>query len=207
MFDYIRDPGKITEESFKRINVLEDLNEFEHLEREVAARLIHTCGEPDIIKQLVMSENAIKCGIENVNCASPVLCDVEMVRHGINRDRLKTDVLCFINSKGVTDRAKVNGETRTMTALEYWLPYLDQSIVVIGNAPTALFRLLEMISEGAPLPSLIIGMPVGFVGAVESKQALFEFGKQHDIPIITLLGRRGGSALAAATLNAIARLV
>jgi len=207
MFDYIRDPGKITEESFKRINALEDLSEFKHQEREVAARLIHTCGEPDIIKQLVISEHAIKCGIENVTRACPVLCDVEMVRHGINRDLLKTDVLCFINSEGVKDRAKINGETRTMTALEYWPPYLNQSVVVIGNAPTALFRLLEMIANGAAMPSLIIGMPVGFVGAVESKQALFDFGKQHDIPIITLLGRRGGSALAAATLNAIARLV
>ena len=207
MYDYIREPEQITEESFRRINALVDLGEFDYQEREVAARLIHTCGEPDIIDKLVMSENAIKRGIENIVQASPVLCDVEMVRHGINRKRLKTDVLCFINNNGVVDRAKLNGETRTMTALEHWPPYLDQSIVVIGNAPTAIFRLLEMIANGAPLPSLIIGMPVGFVGAVESKQALFDFGKQRDIPIITLLGRRGGSALAAATLNAIARLV
>ena len=125
MFYYIRDPGKITEESFKRINALGCLSEFEPQEREVAARLIHTCGEPDIIKQLVLSENAIECGIESISRASPVLCDVEMVRQGINRNRLKTDVLCFINSEGVVDRAKINGETRTMTALEYWSSYLN----------------------------------------------------------------------------------
>jgi len=207
MYDYIRVPEQISEESFRRISALADLGKLGVQEREIAARLIHTCGDPDIIDQLVMSENAIERGIENVKQASPILCDVEMVRHGINSDRLKTDVLCFINNKGVAARAKLNGETRTMTALEHWPAYLDRSIVVIGNAPTALFRLLEMITTGAPVPSLIIGMPVGFVGAVESKQALFDFSKQHDIPIITLLGRRGGSALAAATLNALARLV
>ncbi len=206
MFDYIHDPEEITHESFQRINALVDLSEYDAQERQVALRLIHTCGETNIIDNLVMSENAVKIGLDKISSAKPILCDVEMVRYGISRTPLRTNVLCFINAESVADRAKRNGETRTMTALEYWPPYLDQSIVVIGNAPTALFRLLEMIANGAPAPALIIGMPVGFVGAMESKQALFDFSKQYDIPIMTLLNRRGGSALAAATLNAIARL-
>lgn len=207
MFNYIRDPEQITEESFRRINTVANLDKFDANARQIATRLIHTCGDPDVIDQLVMSEKAIRCGIEGVMQGRPVLCDVEMVRHGINRKWLKTDVLCFINHQDVAARAKLNGETRTMTALQHWQDHLDQSIVVIGNAPTALFRLLEMITAGASVPALIIGMPVGFVGAVESKQALYDFAEQQDIPIITLFGRRGGSALAAATLNAIARLV
>ena len=136
-----------------------------------------------------------------------ILCDVEMVKQGITKRMIKTDPLCFLNAEGVPERAKATGETRTMAALTAWRPYLEGSVVVIGNAPTALFRLLEMIAQGATKPALIIAMPVGFVGAAESKQALWDCHQQLGIECITLLGREGGSAVSSASCNALLRCI
>lgn len=206
-FDYIRDPGEIERQSFVQIRELADLSRFDPDQQQVAMRLIHTCGDPAIIDDLYFSEWAVQAGLEALHRGTAVLCDVEMVRQGLSRRYLDAPIHCFLNAQGIEEQARGTGETRSMAALAWWRPHLAGSIVAIGNAPTALFRLLEMLAEGAPRPALIIGMPVGFVGARESKQALLEVAPlQLGVPCITLSGRRGGSALTAATVNALARM-
>jgi len=206
-FDYPTDPQEIERRSFAQIRELTDLSRFDPDQQQVAMRLVHTSGDPGIVNDLQFSPNAVMAGIEALQRGAPVLCDVEMVRQGVSRRYLKGEVLCFINSETVSERAKQKGETRNMAAMAEWTGHLAGSVVAIGNAPTALFRLLELLYAGAPRPALIIGMPVGFISAQESKQALFEHAPvQLDTPCITLLGRRGGSTLTAATINALARL-
>ncbi|MFO1432307.1 MAG: precorrin-8X methylmutase [Candidatus Competibacteraceae bacterium] len=206
-FDYLTDPLEIERRSFAQIRQLTDLNRFDPEQQQVAMRLVHTSGDPSIVNDLQFSPNAVTAGIEALQRGAPVLCDVEMVRQGISRRYLKGEVLCFINSETVRERARERGETRNMAAMAEWKAHLAGSIVAIGNAPTALFRLLELLYAGAPRPALIIGMPVGFISAQESKQALSEHAPVHlATPCITLLGRRGGSTLTAATVNALARL-
>lgn len=206
-FDYIHDPREIERQSFVQIRELADLSRFDPDQQQVAMRLIHTCGDPAIIDDLYFSEGAVEAGLEALRRRTAILCDVEMVRQGLSRRYLDSPVHCFLNTQGIEAQAKGAGETRSMTALAWWKPHLAGGIVAIGNAPTALFRLLEMLAEGAPRPALIIGMPVGFVGARESKQALLEYAPSRlDVPCITLRGRRGGSALTAATVNALIRL-
>lgn len=205
-FDYIRDPLEIERLSFAQIRELADLNRFDPDQRQVAMRLIHTCGDPDICDDLYFSEGAVTAGLEALSQRAAVLCDVEMVRHGLSCRYLDGPVHCFLNTQGVEEQARLTGETRSMAALAHWRPYLADSIVAIGNAPTALFRLLEILADDAPRPALIIGMPVGFVGARESKEALMGYAPGSGVPCITLRGRRGGSALTAAAINALARL-
>jgi precorrin-8X/cobalt-precorrin-8 methylmutase len=206
-FDYIHDPQKIEVESFRQIRELTALDHLSIEAQQVVMRIVHSVGFPHIAAQVNFSENACQSGIAALKKGVPILCDVEMVKQGITKRMIKTDPLCFLNQQGVAERAKEQGETRTMAAVESWLPHLAGSIVVIGNAPTALFRLLEMIDQGAPKPALIIGMPVGFVGAAESKQALWDCHQQLDIECITLLGREGGSAVSSATCNALLRCI
>ncbi len=207
-FSYLRDPAEIERQSFIRIRELTDLDSFDADQEQVALRLIHTCGDPRIVEQLVFSPAATAAGLAAIRRKASVLCDVEMVRHGLNRHYLANAIHCFLNADGIRERAREQHQTRSMAALSLWSEHLSGSIVAIGNAPTALFRLLEMLDEGAPRPALIIAMPVGFVGAEESKEALVEYASEApQIPFITLLGWRGGSALTAATLNALARLV
>lgn len=206
-FEYIHDPQKIERESFRQIRALTSLDGFSIEAQQVVMRIVHSVGIPSVASQVCFSDNACQSGIEALKNGAPILCDVEMVKQGITKRMIKTDPLCFLNKAGVADRAKETGETRTMAALQSWLPYLEGSVVVIGNAPTALFRLLEMIDQGAPKPALIIGMPVGFVGAAESKQALWDHHKSLNIECITLLGREGGSAVSSATCNALLRCI
>ncbi|WP_022940280.1 precorrin-8X methylmutase [Psychromonas hadalis] len=206
-FSYIHDPKKIERESFRQIRALTKLDHLSLEAQQVVMRIVHSVGFPAIAEQVHFSANACSSGIEALMSGAPILCDVEMVKQGITKRMIKTSPLCFLNHQGVAERAKQTGETRTMAALQSWLPHLAGSIVVIGNAPTALFRLLEMISQGAPKPALIIGMPVGFVGAAESKQALWEYHKTMGIECITLLGREGGSAVSSATCNALLRCI
>lgn len=205
-FDYIRDPLEIERLSFAEIRELADLKRFDPDQQQVAMRLIHTGGDPEICNDLHFGEGAVTAGLGALSQGSAVLCDVEMVRHGLSRRYLNGAVHCFLNAQGIEERARLAGETRSMAALAHWRPYLAGSIVAIGNAPTALFRLLEMLADDAPRPALIVGMPVGFVGARESKEALMECVPGFGVPYITLRGRRGGSALTAATVNALARL-
>ncbi|OUS24517.1 precorrin-8X methylmutase [Gammaproteobacteria bacterium 45_16_T64] len=204
--NYIRDPHKIEQESFQRIRQLSDLSAFDQDQAQIAMRLIHTCGEPSISSRINISHSAIKSGIAAINANAPVLCDVEMVKHGLTKRMIEQEVHCFLNDSRVPDIAKAEGETRTMAALRFWEPLVEGSIVLIGNAPTALFRLMEMIENGSPKPALIIGIPVGFVGAAESKDALITFCQQHDIACITVTGYVGGSAMTAAAFNALLRL-
>ncbi|WP_426416908.1 precorrin-8X methylmutase [Aestuariirhabdus sp. LZHN29] len=206
MYDYLKDPVAIERESFRQIRELTDLSAYSDDEAQVAMRLVHTCGDPGVVEQLRLSPNAIEKGLQALAADAPILCDVEMVRHGLTRRYIDNPTHCFLNLDGIGERAKALGETRTMAALEHWPRLMEGAIIVIGNAPTALFRLLEMLAKGEVKPALIIAMPVGFVGAQESKQALWDAQQWLDVSTITLLGRRGGSALAVATLNALARI-
>jgi precorrin-8X/cobalt-precorrin-8 methylmutase len=206
-FDYLRDPDEIERQSFVRIRQLTDLSRFDADQQQVAMRLVHTSGDPDLVRDLHFSPAAVEAGIAALNQGADVLCDIEMLGHGISKRYLKGQVRCFLNAPEVAERARQTGETRTMAAMREWPPHLAGNIVAIGNAPTALFRLLELLAEGAPRPALIVGMPVGFINAAESKQALWDLApSEFQTPCITLLGRRGGSGLAAAALNALARM-
>ncbi len=206
MYTYLKDPVAIEQESFRQIRELTDLSDFDEEQSQIAMRLVHTCGDPHIVNDLRINQFAVTAGLKALKNNAPILCDVEMVRHGLTRRYIQNPTHCFLNTESISEKAKALGETRTMAALDYWKPLLAGSIVVIGNAPTALFRLLELLSAGENKPALIIGMPVGFVGARESKQALWEAQEWLDIPCITLLERRGGSALSVAALNALARI-
>lgn len=206
-FDYLRDPDAIERQSFEQIRQLTDLSGFDTDQQQVAMRLVHTSGDPAIVDDLQFSPGAVAAGLAALAQGADVLCDIEMVSHGISRRYLRGQVRCFLNAPEVAERARQTGETRSMAAMTEWPLHMVGNIVAIGNAPTALFKLLELLDEGAPRPALIIGMPVGFINAAESKQALWEVAaSEFQTPCITLRGRRGGSSLAAATLNAMARM-
>lgn len=206
-FDYLRDPDEIERQSFAQIRQITDLSRFDPDQQQVAMRLVHTSGDPDILRDLRFSAGAVEAGLAALQNGADVLCDIQMVSHGISKRYLSGQVHCFLNAPEVAERARQTGETRAMAAMAEWPARLAGSIVAIGNAPTALFRLLDLLDQGAPRPALIIGMPVGFINAAESKQALWDIAPtEFRTPCITLLGRRGGSTLAAATLNALARM-
>lgn len=203
-FDYIHDPAAIYAQSFRAIEAEADLSRFDVAERAVAVRLIHACGMVGILDDLEMSTGAAAAGQTALEAGAAIFCDVEMVRHGIIRSHLPAGnpVLCTLTDTSVAEHARTIGNTRSAAAVDLWDERLAGAVVAIGNAPTALFRLLERVMEGASKPALIIGIPVGFVGAIESKRALAEF--DQGIPYITVHGRRGGSAMAAAVVNALA---
>ena len=204
--DYDIDPVSIERESFRRIRDLTDLDGFGETEQQVAMRVVHSLGLPEAAASLRFSDNACSAGLDALRGECPILCDVEMVRHGVTRRLVKTEPQCFLNDPRTVELAKERGETRSMAAVELWQAQLEGSLVLVGNAPTALFRLLELIEAGAPKPALVIGMPVGFVGAAESKQRLWETHAALGIECITLLGRLGGSAVTAASCNALLRV-
>lgn len=188
------------------IRAATELSGFTDLQQQLVMRLVHTSGNPEIAQQVCMSANAINTGIESLNQNHAVLCDVEMVKQGLTKRFLTQQPLCFLNHQDTPKIAAASGETRTMSALEHWTPYLENSIVIIGNAPTALFRLIEMLETGSVKPALIIGMPVGFVGAAEAKNYLWRHHQHLGVGCITLNGRVGGSALAASAFNTLVRL-
>ncbi len=200
-YRYIKNPADIYRESARLIREASDLGAVPEELQDVAIRLIHTAGRPEIIDNLTASPGAVEIGKSALKAGAPLLCDVEMVAKGIIRSRLpqQNDVLCTLGLGAVAPLAARLGTTRSAAAVELWEPWLDGAVVAIGNAPTALFHLLERIAEGFPRPALILGFPVGFVGAAESKAALIASGLPH----ITLTGREGGSALAAAAVNAL----
>ena len=203
MFDYVRDPAEIYRRSFAAIEAAADLSRFEGAERTLALRLIHACGMAEIAADLVMSNDPAQAGAATLRAGAPILADAEMVARGVISSRLPkaNRIICTLNDDGVRDHATALGTTRSAAAVDAWVPHLAGAVVAIGNAPTALFRLLELLTEGAPRPAVILGFPVGFIGAAESKQALIEHA--GGIPFATLPGRRGGSALAAAAVNAL----
>lgn len=206
-FDYETDPVAIERESFRRIRLEASLDGFSPEECQVVMRIVHSVGMPELAKQVRFSADACHLGMAALKNQAPILCDAEMVRQGLTKRMVPVEPLCFLNDDRTSLIAKDRGETRSMAALELWRPRLAGSVVVIGNAPTALFRLLEMLEAGAERPALIIGMPVGFVGAAESKQALWEMHQPLGIACITLLGRQGGSAVAASCVNALLRCI
>ena len=205
MFDYIRDPAEIHKRSFETVRAETDVSGLSADEAALAVRLVHACGMPDIVRNLVFGPGALKAGRTALGEGASILTDVEMVHHGIILARLPADnpVLCTLHDAGVKERAAREGTTRSATAVDLWREGLKGSVVAIGNAPTALFRLLEIIGEGAAPPAMIAAFPVGFVGAAESKEALIDYAAAKAIPFVTLRGRLGGSALAAACINAL----
>jgi precorrin-8X/cobalt-precorrin-8 methylmutase len=202
-FDYIKSGDEIYQRSFAIIRAESDLDRFAPEEERVAVRAIHACGTPDLAADLVFSPGAAKAGIEALLKGRPILCDSQMVSHGVTRARLpaNNEVICTLSEPETARLAMSLQTTRSAAAIDLWLDRLAGAVVAIGNAPTALFRLLELLDRGAPPPACVIGMPVGFVGAAESKEALIAFGR---VPYIVVRGRRGGSAIAAATVNALA---
>jgi precorrin isomerase len=205
MIDYLRNGDDIYRQSFAIIRAEARLDLLTADLADVAVRLIHACGMTDIVHDLAASPDAVSAGREALGAGAPILCDARMVAEGVTRRRLPADneVLCTLQHPDVPALAARLGMTRAAAALDLWLPVLSGALVVIGNAPTALFRLLELLDAGAPRPALIVGVPVGFVGAAESKAELA--ANSRGVPFLTLHGRRGGSAIAAAAVNAMAR--
>ncbi len=200
---YIRDGNEIYRNSFAIIRAEADLARFSGHAEKVAVRIIHASGMVEIAHDIVMSENFAEKARTALVSGAPILCDTHMVAHGITRARLpaRNDVICTLGDATVPELAHSMGTTRSAAAMELWRPYLQGSLVAIGNAPTALFRLLEMIDQGAPTPAAVIGVPVGFVGATESKDALANDAR---LPFLIVRGRKGGSAMAVAAVNALA---
>ena len=200
---YIRDGAEIYRNSFAIIRAEADLSRFAEIEEKIAVRIIHACGLTNIVGDIEMSPTFAAGARAALLRGAPILCDAKMVAHGITRSRLPkgNNVVCTLDDPAVARLAAEAGNTRSATALELWRPHLEGAIVAIGNAPTSLFRLLEMLDQGAPLPAAIIGVPVGFVGAAESKEAL---RSQRRVPFLVVRGRRGGSAMAVAAINALA---
>ncbi|WP_321813593.1 MULTISPECIES: precorrin-8X methylmutase [unclassified Paraburkholderia] len=204
MSDYIRDGQAIYRESFATIRAEADLAHIPADLEKLAVRVIHACGMVDVVADLAFSPGAGAAGRAALASGAPILCDAKMVAFGITRARLPANntVVCTLDDPAVPTLARELGNTRSAAALELWRPHLEGSVVAIGNAPTALFHLIDMIEAGAPRPALILGMPVGFVGAAESKALLASAG--IDVPYVVVHGRRGGSAMAAAAVNALA---
>lgn len=204
MLEYIRDGQEIYRHSFSIIRAEANLTNIPADLEKLAVRVIHACGMVDVVDDLRFSPGAGTAGRQALAKGAPILCDARMVAEGITRARLPANnaVICTLNNDGVPDLARELGNTRSAVALEHWREHLEGAVVVIGNAPTALFYLLEMLDAGAPKPALILGFPVGFVGAAESKDMLA--ADSRGVPYVIVRGRRGGSAMAAAAVNALA---
>ena len=204
-YDYIREGNAIYERSFAIIRSEADLSRFTDDEADVAVRMVHACGLVEAAAHFVFSPDFVASARAALLNGAPVFCDAEMVSHGVTRARLpaQNEVICTLHDPRTTEIAKTIGNTRSAAAMHLWKERMGGAVVAIGNAPTALFHLLEMLRDGAPKPAAIIGMPVGFVGAAESKDALVE--NSYGVPYAIVRGRLGGSAITAAAINALAR--
>jgi precorrin-8X/cobalt-precorrin-8 methylmutase len=202
---YLRDGAAIYERSFAIIRAEADLSRFAADEADVAVRMIHACGQVDLARHIVFGNNMVAAARGALAAGAPILCDAEMVARGITRARLPTnnEVICTLNDPRTVALAKDKATTRSAAALDLWRERLGGAVVAIGNAPTALFHLLDMLDAGAAKPAAILGIPVGFVGAAESKAALAD--DPRGVPFLTVRGRVGGSAMTAAAVNALAR--
>jgi len=203
MIDYIRDGAEIYRRSFAIIRAEADLSRFSDAQARVVVRMIHACGLVELADDVAMSDDFETEARAALLAGRPILCDAEMVAHGVTRARLPSNnaVVCTLRDPQTPALAQALGNTRSAAALSLWGEHLAGAVVAIGNAPTALFRLLAMVDAGAPRPAAVIGLPVGFVGAAESKEALAARG---DLPFLVVRGRKGGSAMAAAAVNALA---
>ena len=205
MYEYEHDGAEIYRQSFATIRAEADLSAFPDDVAQVVVRMIHACGQVDLTEEVAFSPDVVARAREALDGGAPVLCDAQMVASGVTRRRLPkdNDVVCTLNDPRTPELARELGTTRTAAAMHLWGDRLDGAVVAIGNAPTALFHLLEMVRDGAPRPAAVIGIPVGFIGAVESKEAL----AAADLEFLVVRGRRGGSAITAAAVNAIASTV
>jgi len=203
--DYIRDGAAIYERSFAIIRAETDLSRFTPAQADIAVRMIHACGRVDAAELIEFSADLVSSARGALHRGAPIFCDAQMVAHGVTRARLPADndVICALRDERVPELAAELGTTRSAAALELWRDRLEGAVVAIGNAPTALFHLLEMLDGGAPKPAAILGIPVGFVGAAESKDALA--ANPHGVPYLIVRERMGGSAMTAAALNALAK--
>jgi precorrin-8X/cobalt-precorrin-8 methylmutase len=208
-FDYVSDGPAIYADSFATIRREADLSTVPSDAERLAVRMIHGSGQVDLASDLVVHPGVVRAARHALEGGAPILCDATMVATGVTRSRLprSNDVVCLLDDERVPGLARAWGTTRTAAAVSLWAGRLGGAVVAIGNAPTALFHLLEMLLDGAPPPAAIVGCPVGFVGAAESKQALVDLAHEHglDVPYVTVLGRRGGSAMTSSALNALAQ--
>ena len=204
--DYIREGAEIYRRSFSIIRAEADLSRFSGTAERVVVRMIHACGMTDLPKDVDLSPDFAAAAEAALKRGAPILCDAKMVANGITRARLpaNNEVICTLDDPRVPALAAELGNTRSAAAMQLWRERLEGALVVFGNAPTALFHLLEMLDSGAPRPAAVIGIPVGFIGAAESKEALARDGR---VPYLVVNGRRGGSAMAAAAVNALANPV
>ena len=202
--DYLRDGATIYDRSFAIIRAEADLSRFSAEEAEIAVRMIHACGMVELAPAIVFGSGLVAAGRSALAAGAPILCDSEMVAHGITRRHLPraNAVICTLGDERTAALAEELGTTRSAAAVDLWRDRLAGAVVAVGNAPTALFRLLEILQKGGPNPAAIVGIPVGFVGAAESKAALAE--RSHGAPFLTVRGRIGGSAVTAAAINALA---
>ncbi|WP_229403385.1 precorrin-8X methylmutase [Micromonospora okii] len=209
-YDYVTDGAAIYADSFATIRAEADLSRVPADAEKVAVRMIHACGQTDLTRDLVIHPRLVTAARAALEAGAPILTDAHMVAAGVTRARLPRDneVRCFLREPEVPALAREWGTTRSAAAVSLWAEHVGGAVVAFGNAPTALFHLLEMLRDGAPRPAAIIGTPVGFIGAAESKQALVDLAADApglDVPYLVVTGRRGGSALAASALNALAR--
>jgi precorrin-8X/cobalt-precorrin-8 methylmutase len=202
--DYERDGAEIYRQSFATIRAEADLSGLSDDLATVVVRMIHACGMVDLVDDVEASDGLVATARQALRSGAPVLCDAQMVAAGITRRRLprENQVLCTLSNPEVAELAARLGTTRSAAALELWRPVLDGAVVAVGNAPTALFHLLEMVAAGGARPAAVLGLPVGFIGAAESKAALA--ANELGLPYLVVHGRRGGSAMAVAAVNAIA---
>jgi precorrin-8X/cobalt-precorrin-8 methylmutase len=203
--DYLRDGAAIYRRSFAIIRAETDLSRFSEDEADVVTRMVHACGSPEAARSIEFGHGLVAAAREALASGAPILCDSEMVAHGVTRARLPAgnDVVCTLRDCSTPALAQRLGTTHSAAALELWRDRLAGAVAAIGNAPTALFHLLDMLGKGAPKPAAIIGIPVGFVGAAESKDALA--ADPSGVPYLIVRGRIGGSAMTAAAVNALAR--
>ncbi len=208
-YDYESIGSAIYDDSFATIRAETDLSSVPASAEKVAVRMIHGTGQTDLVRDLVVHPELAPAAREALAAGAPILCDAHMVASGVTRARLPkdNDVVCLLRDPRVPDLARAWGTTRSAAAVSLWANRLEGAVVAIGNAPTELFHLLEMLVDGAPRPAAVVGVPVGFIGAAESKDALASFAADHgiDVPFVTVRGRRGGSAMAASALNALAQ--
>ncbi|GAA3600736.1 precorrin-8X methylmutase [Marihabitans asiaticum] len=208
-FEYVTSGPQIYLDSFATIRREADLSAIPPSAERLAVRMIHGSGQVDLARDLVVHPDVVPAARAALEAGAPIICDATMVATGVTRSRLPADndVLCLLNDPAVPALARAWRTTRTAAAVSLWEPHLEGAVVAIGNAPTALFHLLEMILDGAPRPAAVVGCPVGFIGARESKEALRTFAADHgiDLPYVTVRGRRGGSAMTSSALNALAQ--
>lgn len=208
-YDYVDSGPAIYVDSFATIRAEADLSGVPADAEKVAVRMIHGTGQVDLVRDLVIHPQLWSSARAALESGAPILTDAHMVASGVTRARLPAgnDVVCLLRDSRVPDLAREWGTTRSAAAVSLWADRMEGAVVAIGNAPTALFHLLEMLIDGAPRPAAIVGVPVGFIGAAESKDALASFAEDHqiDVPFVTVRGRRGGSAMAASALNALAQ--